>query len=127
MESKSDTAQSYKTEYAFAERKKESDRIRTKYPDRIPVIVEHGGNVHDDMPVLNKRKYLTPADLTLGQFVFVIRKRLQLPAEKAIFLFTERNTLPPTADLMSDLYYKDKNIDGFLYLKFSGENTFGAV
>ena len=35
-----------------------------------------------------------PADLSVGQFVYVIRKRIQLPSEKAIFIFV-RNTLPP--------------------------------
>lgn len=36
-----------------------------------------------------------PSDLTLGQFVYVIRKRINLTAEKAIFMFVD-NVLPPT-------------------------------
>jgi Autophagy protein Atg8 ubiquitin like len=36
-----------------------------------------------------------PSDLTLGQFVYVIRKRINLSAEKAIFMFVD-NVLPPT-------------------------------
>lgn len=40
-------------------------------------------------------RYLVPADLTVGQFVYVIRKRIKLSAEKAIFLFVD-NVLPPT-------------------------------
>lgn len=36
-----------------------------------------------------------PSDLTLGQFVYVIRKRINLGAEKAIFMFVD-NVLPPT-------------------------------
>lgn len=43
-------------------------------------------------------RYLVPADLTVGQFVYVIRKRIQLSAEKAIFIFVD-NVLPPTGNL----------------------------
>ena len=41
------------------------------------------------------RRYLVPSDLTVGQFVYVIRKRIKLSPEKAIFIFTN-NVLPPT-------------------------------
>lgn len=41
------------------------------------------------------RRYLVPADLTVGQFVYVIRKRIKLSSEKAIFIFV-KNVLPPT-------------------------------
>lgn len=40
-------------------------------------------------------RYLVPADLTVGQFVYVIRKRIKLSSEKAIFIFV-KNVLPPT-------------------------------
>lgn len=40
-------------------------------------------------------RYLVPADLTVGQFVYVVRKRIKLSAEKAIFIFV-KNILPPT-------------------------------
>ena len=68
--------------------------------------------------------YLVPCDLTVGQFVYVIRKRIELPPEKAIFIFVN-NRLPPTASLMSEISQEEKNEDGFLYVTYSGENTFG--
>ncbi len=40
-------------------------------------------------------RYLVPADLTVGQFVYVVRKRIKLSSEKAIFIFV-KNVLPPT-------------------------------
>lgn len=42
-------------------------------------------------------RFLVPADLTVGQFVYVIRKRIKLSPEKAIFVFV-RNVLPPTGE-----------------------------
>ena len=56
-----------------------------------------------------------PADLTVGQFVYVIRKRIKLSPEKAIFIFVG-NVLPPTAAMMSSVYEQNKDDDGFLYL-----------
>lgn len=65
-----------------------------------------------------------PVDLTVGQFVYVIRKRIKLPSEKAIFIFVN-DILPPTAALISTIYEEHKDEDGFLYILYSGENTFG--
>ncbi|KAJ6873794.1 hypothetical protein NC651_032594 [Populus alba x Populus x berolinensis] len=104
-------------------RQAEAARIREKYPDRIPVIVERAEK--SDVPDIDKKKYLVPADLTVGQFVYVVRKRIKLSPEKAIFIFV-KNILPPTAAMMSAIYEENKDEDGFLYMSYSGENTFGV-
>ncbi len=114
---------SFKKRYSLEERKKESSRIREKYPDRIPVIVEHAKN-SKDFPTIDKQKYLVPSDLTLGQFSYVIRKRIKLTPEKAMFLMIN-NSMAPTADHMSMIYNRSKEEDDFLYVVISGENTFG--
>ncbi|KAG7868567.1 hypothetical protein KL918_001210 [Ogataea parapolymorpha] len=101
-----------------------ASRIRGKFLDRIPVICEKVEE--SDIPEIDKRKYLVPSDLTVGQFVYVIRKRIQLPSEKAIFIFVN-DILPPTASLMSTIYEQYKDEDGFLYILYSGENTFGQL
>ena len=36
-----------------------------------------------------RRNISSPADLTVGQFVYVIRKRIKLSPEKAIFIFVD--------------------------------------
>ncbi|DBA03279.1 TPA: hypothetical protein N0F65_011638, partial [Lagenidium giganteum] len=113
---------SFKKEHPFEKRQAEAQRIRSKYPDRIPVICEKADR--SDIPDIDKKKYLVPADLTVGQFVYVIRKRIKLSPEKAIFIFIN-NVLPPTAALMSNIYEEQKDVDGFLYITYSGENTFG--
>lgn len=59
-----------------------------------------------------------PADLTVGQFVYVIRKRIKLSPEKAIFIFVDE-VLPPTAALMSSIYEEHKDEDGFLYITYA--------
>ena len=111
----------FKKEHSVKERTTESARIREKYPDRIPIIIEKSGK---DVPEIDKKKYLVPADLTVGQFCYVIRKRLKIPSEKAIFIFIN-GKLPNTASLVSTVYESNKDSDGFLYVVYSGENTFG--
>lgn len=113
----------FKDNVDFESRKTESARILDKYPDRIPIIVEK--EAKSDVTDIDKKKYLVPKDLTMGQFIFVIRKRIRLPPEKAIYMFIN-NTLPPSAAFMSSLYQEHHDDDGFLYLTYSGENYFGA-
>lgn len=55
----------------------------------------------------------------MGQFVYVIRKRIKLSPEKAIFIFVDE-VLPPTAALMSSIYEEHKDEDGFLYITYVG-------
>ncbi|KNC56140.1 autophagy-like protein 8B [Thecamonas trahens ATCC 50062] len=118
------SANSFKAEHSLEKRRSEADRIRAKYSDRIPVICEKAEN-SGDIPQIDKKKYLVPADLTVGQFVYVIRKRIRLSPEKAIFIFVN-GTIPATASLMSSVYEEHRDEDGFLYATYSGENTFGA-
>lgn len=113
----------FKEEHSLDKRREVADRIRAKYPDRIPVIVEKAPK--SDAPDIDKKKFLVPADITVGKFVYEIRKHMKLSPEKAIFLFVN-NVLPPTAELMSHIYAKYKDEDGFLYITYSGENTFGT-
>eukprot|EP00960_Hanusia_phi_P044262 756543-Hanusia_phi.AAC.5 len=99
----------FREEFPLERRKAEASRMREKYPDRIPVIVEKAAG--GDLPDIDKKKYLVPTDLTVGQFVHVIRKRIKLAPEKAIFIFVN-NVLPPTAALMSTIYEEQKDEDG---------------
>eukprot|EP01100_Stratorugosa_tubuloviscum_P013846 TRINITY_DN711_c2_g1_i1.p1 TRINITY_DN711_c2_g1~~TRINITY_DN711_c2_g1_i1.p1 ORF type:complete len:118 (+),score=38.79 TRINITY_DN711_c2_g1_i1:145-498(+) len=113
----------FKSENSFEKRKEVADRIRAKYPDRIPVIVEKAPK--SDVPDIDKKKYLVPADIQMGKFVFEIRKHMKLAPEKAIFLFVG-HVLPQTTAVMSTIYEKYRDEDGFLYITYSGESTFGT-
>ncbi|KAG0337033.1 ubiquitin-like protein atg8 [Podila humilis] len=117
------TRSAFQQDHPFEKRQAEAARIRQKYPDRIPVICEKVEK--SDIQTIDKKKYLVPMDLTVGQFVYVIRKRIHLTSEKAIFIFVNE-ALPPTAALMSSVYDEHKDQDGFLYITYSGENTFGG-
>ena len=112
----------FKKQHIFDKRLSESKRIIEKYPTKIPIIVEKQNK--SDVPDIDKQKYLVPNDLTMGQFVYVIRRRLKLDPEKAIFIFIN-NILPPTSAFVQQVYEDHKDDDGFLYVTYSGENSFG--
>ena len=113
----------YKTRTSFEERSLESLRIRERFPGRIPIIVERSGR-STDIPLIDKNKFLAPGDLNVSQFLHVVRRRMQLTGETALFLFVG-NTLPTTGTLLRELYTNYADNDGFLYMLYSGENTFG--
>ncbi|XP_022380323.1 gamma-aminobutyric acid receptor-associated protein isoform X1 [Enhydra lutris kenyoni] len=53
----------YKEEHPFEKRRSEGEKIRKKYPDRVPVIVEKAPKAR--IGDLDKKKYLVPSDLTV--------------------------------------------------------------
>ena len=113
----------FKKKYTLERRKAEAVRILKRYPTRIPVICERADT--SDIALIDKYKYLVPNDLVIAQFIFVIRHRLELDAAKAIFLFVNNQIIPPSNVSLGELYEEYKSADGFLYMTYSGENTFG--
>lgn len=120
------TSSNFKKEISIEKRKQESQHILSKYPERVPIICEPSSK-QSKLPVLDKKKYLVPRNLGMGQFIFVIRKRLNIPATEALFFFTENHHVPPVSQPVSQLYDKYRNEDGFLYIAYSSENTFGDI
>lgn len=108
---------------SLEKRKKECDYMRTKYPDRVPVLVSKVKN--STAPQIDKQKYLVPNELTVSQFMFVVRRRIKFPPEKALFLFVNKS-IPSGSTMMSALYetHKSKD-DGFLRITYTEENVFG--
>lgn len=98
-------------------------RILNKYPDRVPVILVKNKD-SCSIPDINKTKYLVPKDMKMNEFIFTIRKNLTIKSEQALFLIIN-NKIPTSSDTMGHIYLNDKNKDGFLYVVYSNENTFG--
>jgi len=113
----------YKEDNTFERRHAEGEKIRKKYPDRVPVIVEKSPKAR--VMDLDKKKYLVPSDLTVGQFYYLIRKRVQLRSEDALFFFVN-NVIPPTSATMGSLYQEHHEKDFFLYIAYSDESVYGG-
>lgn len=113
----------FKQDHTLEYRTAEANKIKSKYPDRVPVIVEKVPS--SQVEQIDKRKYLVPNDITVAQFMWIIRKRINLSPEKALFLFVNK-IVPAAAMTMGEIYVDHKDQDGFLYIQYSGENTFGS-
>jgi len=108
----------------YLERLKKSQVILEKYPDRVPLIIQPSKNDRDMYPI-DKSKYITPRDLTMMHLQQIIRKRIKFPPEKALFMFINNRMFPITS-IIGTIYDENKDADGFLYVTYCQENTFGA-
>ena len=113
----------FKNRYSVEQRKSESSRILKKYDDRVPVIVTRSKKAN--IGKIDKNKFLVPEELTVGQFLFIIRKRLKIESEVAVFILINDEIIPPTSNSIASVYKDYKDEDGFLYLSYCGENVFG--
>ena len=106
---------------SYEDRKDESDRIREKYPTRIPVIVEPYDH---NVPMIDRKKFLVPDDLSFANFIYVIRKRIKFDQNTSLYLFVNGKIMN-TSNYLSSVYDLNKDEDGFLYVVYSAETTFG--
>ena len=65
----------------FEERKRSSEIIMKKHSESIPIIVDCKSNIE-----LNKKKYIVPKTLNVGQFISTIRKKIKIDPSESIFL-----------------------------------------
>ena len=56
-----------------------------------------------NLPDLDNKKYLVPKDLTIGQFFFIIRKRINLKPEEGLYFFIN-NQMPLLSATMGSIY-----------------------
>jgi len=125
---------SYKNNHTIEERKSETLKIKNKYSDKIAVIVTKDPS--SQLNNITKEKYLVPFNMTIGQFMSVIREKTSIGQEQAINIFlidyNNNNILASTSASFESLYIQyvekeinHKNYDGYIYLIYTGENVFG--
>jgi GABA(A) receptor-associated protein len=115
----------FQDKYPIDRRKEQSHSIRAKYPDKLPVIIEKLKNISSHIDDIPKSKYLIPEDLIVSQLMCIIRKYLNLTSADSIYLFSN-DTLLSTSETLYTTYGKYKADDGFLYIYYTSENTFGG-
>jgi GABA(A) receptor-associated protein len=105
------------------QRRNECDKIRKQFPDKIPIICEK--DPKSKIQEIDKTKYLVPMDLTVGQFSLMIRKRVEIAKEDAFYLLVDGKHSIIGDSLISEIYDKYKSEDGFLYIAYASEVTWG--
>nr|XP_033791617.1 microtubule-associated proteins 1A/1B light chain 3C [Geotrypetes seraphini] len=106
-------------------RKSEVAGIRAKFPRKIPVIVERYQR-EKSLPLLDKTKFLVPQDLSMSQFVTIIRNRLILTSTQAFYLLVNNKSLASMSQTLAELYEDHKDEDGFLYMTYASQEMFGC-
>merc|ERR1719464_616293 len=110
----------------FEKRSAEAKRILAKYPDRIPVICEKAPR--SDLPDIEKKKFLVPGTMLIGEFKYIIHKHINqtgsaaIASDQTIYLFVN-GTSPKTGALLSEVYAQHSSDDAFLYVTYGAENT----
>ena len=104
----------------FEFRINEYNKIKNKYPYKIPIIMT---SYYENLK-LDKNKYIVDFDMKVFDFTYFIRKKVNIEDYKALFIFCN-NILLNSSMVFYDVHDRHKNNDGFLYLIISEENVFG--
>ena len=121
------SSSNYKKSTPLEERKKKSFKMTSLYPDRVPVIVEmspSSASYNTYTTASHKIKYLVPYDISMGQFIKILSDKLKLAPSIALFFFIN-NKVSPITSLIGNIYKESADEDGFLYIEFCEESTFG--
>src|SRR5438094_2873999 len=114
-----DKQRGYRDTRPAAECAREAERVLKKFPDSVPVVVEVAPG--RDPVELTRRKFLVPRDLTAGQFMGVLRRRIKIAPTAALFLLIDRRTpdnkpvgqvMPPCAATMGAVYEEHRDENG---------------
>ena len=113
----------YQKVKTLEERKSEFQNVIQSNPGKIAIICEK--EPKSKIADIEKTKFLVNGDITLSQFSLMIRKRLKMGKEEALFFLVNGKKSLTGDDSMQDVYNKHKSEDGFLYIAYASEVVWG--
>lgn len=119
----------YRLKNSHCDRLKDSKKLRNVYPDKIGVIVEPDTsfiNMGGDN-LMKTFKYILDYDYKLINLMIYLRKILFIEPSDSIFFFAGDNSqyIPNLSDTIGKIANKCISSDGFLYITFTKEESFG--
>lgn len=113
----------FKMLYSFERRKEETNRLKEKYPNKIPTIIEKSDTAR--IQKIDKSKFLFDKDLTMAQILYIVRQKIKLDSTQTIFLFIDNRVIPLNEMTIGQVYEKEADKDGFLYITYCTEDVYG--
>ena len=104
------------------ERKSISDHLLNNYPNMVPIHISRKFNYEKK---IKKNKFLTPRNMTLNNFILIIRQKIIIDQYKSLCI-CHKDKLLNINDTLGFLFdnYKNKT-DNILYLFYITETSFG--
>lgn len=66
-----------------------------------------------------------PQELTMSQFVSIIRNRMKIGPTKTLFLLVNNRSMVSLSKSLAEIYCENRNSDGFLYVTYASQEVFG--
>ena len=116
----------FKKTNSLEKRLEQLEKIQKEYPDKIPIILERANKCTINKII--KTKYILSNTLTMAEFIKIIRGKLELEPERALFFLANGKYSLSSNEDLGQVYekYKDSQ-DGFLYMTYSEEIVYGLI
>lgn len=107
---------------SFEKRRQLSENLLQKHPDYLPIIMLN--SKPKTTKSFKKFKFICKRFYKFEDFLTLIRSSGHIESDKAIFFFCGHKLIQ-NKQFLSELYENNKHDDGFLYIHYMAESTFG--
>eukprot|EP00929_Paragymnodinium_shiwhaense_P116110 TRINITY_DN85378_c0_g1_i1.p1 TRINITY_DN85378_c0_g1~~TRINITY_DN85378_c0_g1_i1.p1 ORF type:complete len:387 (+),score=100.73 TRINITY_DN85378_c0_g1_i1:106-1266(+) len=110
--------------------REEATRMRERYPERVPVLCEKAP--YSGLPDIPRHKMAVPGTMNCSDFKYIVQKQVRearsrdMAMDQTIYIFVN-GLVPRNTQLLADLYEQHRAEDGFLYVRYTAENTLGGL